>query len=115
MEKIRLSFFKDGSEAFFEMLDTADIPYEKIQLFPPGTLVASGEAVEIIKAVAGLAIFPSLAAIIVQWLKANASRKVYIQQQDNSSILLEGYSVKDIEKIFEDTKRITIIQTEADE
>ena len=58
--------------------------------FPQGTVLAAGEVLEIVKALAGLSLAPSIAAVVVQWLKNKASRKVILQTKENQVVHLEG-------------------------
>ncbi|MDM5149249.1 hypothetical protein [Aeromonas salmonicida] len=113
-ELLEVRFFKDGIDDFLDLLRRNEIPYEKIDLFPPGTIVASGEVLEILKALAGLSLAPSIAAVILQWLKSRSARKVILQTKDNKIFHLEGYAASEIEKLIKNTKNITIIQTEHD-
>lgn len=113
-ETIRVKFFKNGSEEFFSLLEDSKIETQKRQAFPPGTIVMSGEYVEIIKAIGGASIIPSLATIIVQWLKNRASRKIMIQTKNKEVIHIEGYSVKQVEQVLETAEKITVIQTKSD-
>ena len=113
-EVLEVRFFKDGVDNFTELLDRNDIPYNEVNHFPPGTVLAAGEALEIIKALAGLSLAPSIAAVVVQWLKNKASRKVILQTKDNEVIHLEGCSEKEITALIVNAKNITIIQTKPD-
>lgn len=111
---LEVRFFKDGVRDFLDLLQDNELPYERKSHFPPGTVMASGEVLEIVKALAGLSLAPSIAAVIVQWLKAKSSRKVILQTKDNQIIHLEGYSAKEVEKFIAQGKNISIIQTEPD-
>ncbi|WP_445355280.1 hypothetical protein ACJJI5_00745 [Microbulbifer sp. EKSA008] len=64
------------------------------------------------KAVAGLSITPSIAVIVVQWLKNRSSRKVILQMTDKKIVYIEGYSKEEISNLIADASSITIIQTE---
>jgi len=108
---LKVRFFKDGIDEFTELLESNDIPYEEVNNFPLGTVLAAGETLEIIKALAGLSLAPSMAAVIIQWLKNKASRKVILQTKDDEVLHLEGYSEKEIEALISSAKNITIIQT----
>ena len=113
-DSLEVRFFRDGIEDFRDLLNTETIPYKEVSLFTPGTFVASGEILEIAKALAGLSLAPSIAAVIVQWLKNRASRKVILQTKDNQIVHLEGYSKEEIEKLLTNASNITIIQPERD-
>ncbi len=114
-ESIKVHLFKDGSKEFLEMLEASAIEYEKGSLFLPGPIVAAGDVVEIVKAVGGASIIPSLAAVIVQWLKNRGSRKVIVQTKSKEIIHLEGYSVGEVEKALEAAENFSVIQAKRDE
>ncbi len=113
-EILEVRFFKDGIDDFKELLSNSDVSYEEVSHFPPGTIVNSGEVLEIVKALAGLSLIPSIAAVIVQWLKNKSSRKVILQTKENEVVHLEGYSAREIEELIPNAKNITIIQTKKD-
>jgi hypothetical protein len=113
-EVLEVGFFKDGAEDFLKLLEDNEVPYERKSHFSPGTVVASGEVLEIVKALAGLSLVPSIATVIVQWLKAKSSRKVILQTKDNKIVHLEGYSAKEVGEFIIQSKNISIIQTESD-
>ncbi|UHJ63244.1 hypothetical protein [Vibrio furnissii] len=115
IETLKISYFRDGSNEFMEMLSDSSIEWSMRQKFPEGTLVASSELIEILKVIGGASIIPSLAAIIVEWLKRNRSREVVVKFRDFTVVHLRGYSTKDVEKILEKTNDLTIIQTKPDE
>ncbi|WP_457665376.1 hypothetical protein, partial [Thiolapillus sp.] len=86
----------------------------EVSHFHPGTILNAGETLEIVKALAGLSLAPSIAAVLVQWLKNKASRKAILQTKNNEVVHLEGYSSKEIEVLISSAKNITIIQTKKD-
>lgn len=114
-QRIEISYFKNGSADFFRMLEDENISFKKIKNFPDGTIVASGETIEIINAIGGASIVPSLATIIVTWLKTRASRKAIVTTKDNKIVHLEGYSEKEVSIILDKTRNLTIAQTKPDD
>ncbi len=76
--------------------------------------MAAGEAVEILKAVGAASFSPSLAAIIVQWLKARSSRKIILQTKDMKVVHLEGYTADEIVRLLELAQNVTVIETKPD-
>lgn len=114
--KLKVAFFKDGSSEFFKLLDQAEINYNFYNPFPEGTVVASGEIIEILQVIGGVSIVPSITAIIVQWLKLQASREVIVTTHDNNIIHLKGFSEeKMIAVALEYAKDVVIIQTTPDD
>jgi hypothetical protein len=114
-ESIRVNVFKYSKINFIELLRENEIEYFERNLFPAGTIVKTGETIEIIKAVRELSIIPSLAAVIVQWLKNKSSRKIILQTKEKNIIHLEGYSIEEIEGFLEKAENITAIQRTPDE
>jgi len=72
------------------------------------------ETIEILRAVGNLALFPSLAAVIIAWLKRHAYRKVILTQNDNQIVRVEGYNSEELGKILEQTRAIAVAATEQD-
>ncbi|WP_444892537.1 hypothetical protein ACJJIE_17765 [Microbulbifer sp. TRSA001] len=114
-EILEVKFFKDGIDDFINLLKSEKVPFEESFRFPSQVVAASGDSLEIMKAVAGLSITPSIAAIVVQWLKNRSSRKVILQMTDKKIVHIEGYSKEEISNLIADASSITIIQTEPDQ
>lgn len=110
-EALEVRLFKDGADDFTALLDKYDIPCSKVNHFLPGTVLATGETLEIIKALSGLSLAPSIAAVVVQWLKNKASRKVILKTKDNEVFHLEGFTENEISILISNAKNITIVQT----
>ncbi len=115
MDSIRAHVFKYSKEDFLESLRENGIEYFEQNLSPTGTIVASGEAVEIIKALGSVSIIPAIASVLIQWLKGRNSRKIILQTKDREIIHLQGYSVKEVESLLEKAENITVIQTTPDD
>lgn len=111
---IQITLFKYGSKQFLELLRENDIPF-RLRRPEPGNIMLSGEWVEIIRTIGEVSIIPSLAAIIIQWLKSRAARIVMIQTEENQVIRIEGYSPEQVEQVLETSRSIMIIQTEPDQ
>lgn len=109
-EKIEIITFRDSKESFLSLLDKSNIPYVK-QAPRFGIAMGAGEIVEILKAIGAASIIPSLAAIIVQWLKARSSRKIVLQTKDKKIVHIEGHTVQEIASLLELAKSLTIIDT----
>ena len=114
-EIVKLHFFKHGGEEFFRLMKEENIPIQ-LKRHDPGTIVASGEIIEIVKVVGGLSIAPSLAAVIVQWLKNKASRKITVQTKDNVIVNIEGQDIEKekLQELLDVAYSVSVIQTEPD-
>ena len=57
------------------------------------------------------AVATSVAAVLVAWLKARASRKVILTLRDKQIVHLEGYSVEEVKQLLNMTEVATVIDT----
>jgi hypothetical protein len=71
LEKLKIITFKNSKESFISLLKQNGITFKEL-LPQSGTIMAYGEIIEILKTVGAASIFPSLATIAVQWLKARS-------------------------------------------
>ncbi|MBE0425134.1 MAG: hypothetical protein IBX72_00605 [Nitrospirae bacterium] len=111
-EKIKIVTFRDSKESFLSLLDENNFLFIE-QVPHPGVVMATGEIVEILKAVGAASIFPSLAAVAVQWLKARSSRKLMLQTKDKQIVHLEGYSVQEVAELLKQAESLTVIDTKS--
>ena len=110
MNHIRIDLFKYSREPFLERLSEEKIDYSEIQMFSPGTVVASGMSV-MVSLVQASAPWVALSAVLVAWVKSRSSRKVIITTKDQTVVHLEGLSPSEVEKILDRAERITVIDT----
>jgi len=105
---VRIALFKDSRESFIKALDEAGVAYEELRA-PPGQVMASGAMIAVAQtaAVAG-----SVAAVLVAWLKARASRKVILTLHDKRIVHIEGYSVEQVKELLPLVDHGTAIDTE---
>lgn len=104
---MRVALFKDSQASFVQALDDAVVAYEELRV-PPGQVMASGSMIAIAQtaAVAG-----AVAAVLVAWLKARASRKVILTLHDKKIVHLEGYSVEQVRELLPLVDHGTAIDT----
>ncbi len=103
--------FKDSKASFLSDLDRNAIKYQPIEAFS-SAIMASGTLISITQSVVSSTAF---AAIVVAWIKYRSSRKIIITTKENNVVHLEGYSVKDVEKILSIAERVAVIDTEPQE
>jgi hypothetical protein len=99
--------FKDSKASFLSELDRSAIEYSPVEAFS-NSVMASGTLIAIAQTVASST---ALAAIVVAWLKARASRKIIVTTEANEVVHLEGYSIADAEKILAIATRVAVIDT----
>ncbi|MEZ9495824.1 hypothetical protein [Vibrio splendidus] len=114
-EIFRISYFRDGSDEFMNLLSESLIDWNKRNKFPYGTIVASSELIEVLKVIGGASIIPSLAAVIIAWIKRNESREIIVKLPDFRIVQLKGCTKEEVIKILELSSDMTIIQTKPDE
>ncbi|ANX03266.1 effector-associated constant component EACC1 [Immundisolibacter cernigliae] len=104
---MRIALFKDSRESFIQALDGAGVAYEELRA-PPGQVMAAGTMIAVAQtaAVAG-----PIAAVLVAWLKARASRKVILTLHDKRIVHLEGYSVEQVKELLPLVDHGTAIDT----
>ena len=110
LEKLKIITFKNSKESFISLLKQNGIAFTEL-LPPSGTIMAAGEIIEILKTVGAASIFPSLATVAVQWLKARSSRKLMLQTKDKQVVHLEGYSAKEVARLLEQANSLTVVDT----
>lgn len=104
---MRIALFKDSRDSFIKSLDDAGIGYEELRA-PPGQIMASGTMITVAQTAA---ILGPVAAVLVGWLKARASRKVILTLQDKRIVHLEGYSVEQVKELLPLVDHGTVIDT----
>jgi hypothetical protein len=102
-----ISLLGVGSDSLLTELDAAGIQY--IRLRPEsGQVMNAGEWIEIAKATAPYA---AVAAVLVAWIRARASRKVIVTLEDNKVLQTEGMSASEIERLLPLAKTIAAAET----
>ena len=104
---MHIALFKGSRDSFIKALDESCIGYEELRA-PPGQVMASGTMINIAQTAAVLG---PIAAVLVAWIKARASRKVILTLHDKRIIHLEGYSVEQIKELLPQVDRGTAIDT----
>lgn len=101
-----ISLLGVGSETLLADFDAAGIQYVRRRP-EPGQVMNAGEWIEIAKVVPWVAI----AKVLVEWIRARASRKVIITLDDNSIFYAEGLSVDEVERLLPKAKTIVAAET----
>ena len=102
-----ISLLGIGSDTLLSDFDTAGIKYV-VRTPEAGQVMNAGLLVEIAQATAPWA---SIAAVLVAWLRARASRKVIITLPDNKVLHVEGMGVKDVERLLPVAQAISALET----
>lgn len=111
IQSVRINVFKGSREPFLSLLREHGIEYEE-HAPPIGVVFAAGEWVEVAKSTA---VFGSLAAVVVAFLKHRHGRKVIITTKDNTVVHAEGLTHKELEKVLELASNVTAIDRGTDE
>jgi hypothetical protein len=107
--EIIFELYKHSKTSFLYELDNSAIKYQSIQAFS-SEIMASGVLIAIAQAAVSST---AVAAIVVAWLKARASRKIVVTTKANQVVHLEGYSVVEVEKILALAVRVSVIDTKS--
>jgi hypothetical protein len=109
---LRIHTFTSGHDELLSLLRNSKIGF--VERFPPpGTIVASGETIEIIGAIAP--IVGTLACVLIEWLHRQASRRIYIRTESKTEFVMQGYSVEEATRFLSAAQSVTLIQTKPDE
>lgn len=104
---MRIALFKDSRASFLQDLSESGIIFEEIKPMPD-SIMASGTYVAVAQTAA---VASAVAAVLVAWLKARASRKVILTLKDKQIVHLEGYSVEEVKQLINMTETATVIDT----
>lgn len=104
---MRIALFKDSRASFLQGLTESEINFEELRLMPGG-IMASATYVTVAQTAA---VSTAVAAVLVAWLKARASRKVMLTLKDKQIVHLEGYSVEEVKQLLNMTEVATVIDT----
>ena len=108
MATLQAHVFKDSAASFTEALSGGGIQFSRrVQLSEAP--MAAGTIIEIFSAIKDANPWGALAAVVVAWLAAKATRKVIITTKDNQIIHAEGLSASEVERILEKAKDVGII------
>lgn len=108
-EGIIIHLFKSSHDSFNKAMKEAGIEYSGLAAlsFKPQ---ASGFT-EFVQAFSESMPWNSLAKVIVAWIDARASREVIITTKDSKIIHMKGYGIEEVERLLDNTKSITVIDT----
>ena len=113
MTNLSITLFKKSEESFKQLLDEQGITYQTQTPNFSAPVNMPGSVIEITQAVMSSGAFwPSLAYVIVHWLKQKNSRIIDITKKDGTHIRLEGnIEQKHIDEALEQAKSIRAIDT----
>ena len=106
---IRVALHKNGQSEFLSLLSAHGVEYDERPHQLDVIMAGPATVLEIISENA------PLAAVLVAWFGARASRKVIIQTKNRDVVHIAGYSVKQVSKLLEATGSISIIQADKDD
>ena len=111
---MRLVLLGPGSGSFLAALEEAKIPYERQrEEVPLGVpMNAVGDLINIVEDAIPWA---SIAAVIVAWLRAQASRKVIVTTKDKQVLHTEGLSVKQVGKLLKLSEEVSVVDIQKPE
>lgn len=110
MTTFPVHLFKASFGPFVQLLNEHNLTYQTRE-FRSGSVMASGGTVEIVQAVGNVAFWPSLATVIVAFIKSRRSRKVIITAKDGTAVHAEGLTQDELEKILKQARNLTAIDS----
>lgn len=103
---IRIAMCGKGAQTFTSLLENSRIEY-KSRSFPPGTIVAAGESIEI-----AVAFVSALGIVIAAWITSRNSRSASITHVNNSITQINiSMSPEEIAKALETARTVMIVDT----
>jgi len=108
METLPVHLFKESFGPFLALLNEHHVKYQLRQV-RAGTPMASGEVLEIVRAIGNAAIWGALATVVVAFINSRRGRKVIITTKDNTVVHAEGLSPAELERVLEQAKSLTAI------
>ena len=112
-KEIIIHLFKGSDDSFTKSLDEAGIEHWRPAALS-SQIQASG-TMALVKSISDLMPWNQLAKVLVSWIEVKKSRKVIFNLGEGKSIHLEGYSVKEVERILEKSESIMVIETRPDD
>ena len=107
MENLPVHLFKESFNEILELLNEHDVKYQmrEVRMNVP---IASGGTLEIIQAVGNVAMWGSLATVIVAYIKSRRGRKVIITTKDGTTVHAEGLSHTELNDLLEKAQNLTV-------
>jgi hypothetical protein len=110
-ETLPVHVFRDSFGPFIALLKEHQIQF-MMREARSATVMASSGIIELLQTAA---LWGALAAVVVAYIRARASRKVIITTKDNTVVHAEGLSVEEVERVLRRAKSLTVIETERQE
>lgn len=109
-DTLPVHLFKESFGAFTSLLNEHGVKYQ-MRAVRMGMPAASGGVIEILQVVGDAAIWGSLAAVIMAFIKSRNGRKVSVTTKEGTVIQAEGLSAKELEKLLEQAQSMMAIDT----
>ncbi|MGL4573721.1 MAG: effector-associated constant component EACC1 [Burkholderiaceae bacterium] len=110
MQTLTVHLFRESFGPFVRLLDEHGIKFQMREV-RTGAPMASGGTIELIRAVGDVAMWTSLAAVLVAYIKSRSSRKVIITTKDGMVVHAEGLSHQELEALLDRAQNLTAIDT----
>lgn len=108
---IRVNLFKSSQEPFCRLLDEHGIEYANHSP-SPGVPMASANWLTISEQIANASFWPSLAAVVVAWIRSKASREISVLPKDGRpEVITKNTSIEEVERLLSKSKSLTVFDT----
>ena len=107
LETLPIHLFKESFGEILELLNEHDVKYEmrEVRMNVP---IASGGTLEIIQVVGNVAMWGSLATVIVAYIKSRRGQKVIITTREGTIVHAEGLSYSELNDLLEKASNLTV-------
>lgn len=110
MTTLQVHLFKASFGPLVQLLNEHELTYQ-LREVRSGAVTASGGTLEIAYVVGNAAFWASLATVVVAFINSRRSRKVIITTKDGTVVHAEGLRQKELEKVLEQARSLTAIDT----
>ena len=108
MQTLPVHLFKESFGLFVGLLNEHGVEYQ-LREVRTGVPMAAGGTLEIIQAVGNVAMWGSLATVLVAYINGRRGRKVIITTKAGTVIHAEGLSHKELESLLESAQNLTVV------
>ena len=107
MDTLPLHLFKESFSEILELLTEHNVKYQmrEVRMNVP---MAAGGTLEIIQAVGNVAMWGSLATVLVSYINSRRGRKVINTTKDGAVVHAEGLSESELNSLLEQAKNLTV-------
>lgn len=108
MTILPVHLFKDSFGPFVELLNAHNVKHQMREV-RTGVPMASGGTLELVQAIGNAAFWPSVATVLVAFIRSRRGRKVIITTKDGTLVHAEGLSQEELEQVLASAQSLMAI------